>query len=124
MKTNMSSEAMDSFVVETKNGQVDWSLHSECRKVVIPIADEFGMSAEQFLELYSRRRLPAQLVRGDRLYEERAPAGFGVTLCEELPSPRTPQQCVATRAGRNLNDCDLAWRRAHRSPPKYRWERC
>jgi len=107
MKTNMSSEAMDSFVVETKNGQVDWSLHSECRKVVIPIADEFGMSAEQFLELYSRRRLPAQLVRGDRLYEERAPAGFGVTLCEE-PSIRKRIRRAARFAGFSVKD--FVWR--------------
>ena len=56
---HMSSEAMDSFVVETKNGQVEWNLDSGCRKVVIPIADEFGISALQFLELYSRHRLPA-----------------------------------------------------------------
>jgi hypothetical protein len=40
------------------------------------------------------------------------------------PSPGTPQRCVATRAGRSLNDCDLAWRRVHRSHPKYRWGRC
>ena len=97
---HMSSEAMDSFVVETKSGQVQWNLHSESRKIVIPIADEFGMSSQQFLELYSRHCLPAQLVRGDRLYEQRTPAGFGVKLpeepchvrvfesyCETVPSP-------------------------------------
>ena len=107
MKTNMSSEAMDSFVVETKNGQLKWNLDSECRKVVIPIADEFGMSDLQFLELYSRHRLPAQLVRGDRLYEERAPAGFGVTLCEE-PSIRKRIHRAARFAGLSVKD--FAWR--------------
>ncbi len=107
MKTNMSSEAMDSFVVETKNGQLKWNLDSECRKVVIPIADEFGMSDLQFLELYSRHRLPAQLVRGDRLYEERAPAGFGVTLCEE-PSIRKRIRRAARFAGLSVKD--FVWR--------------
>src|SRR6266849_686730 len=43
---------------------------------------------------------------------------------QSIPSLGTRQRCVATRAGRNLNDCDLAWRRAHQSPPKDRWERC
>ncbi len=107
LKTNMSSEAMDSFVVETKNGQVQWNLHSECRKVVIPIADEFGMSALQFLELYSRHRLPAQLVRNERLYEERAPAGFGVTLPEE-PSIRKRIRRAARFAGLGVKD--FVWR--------------
>ncbi len=107
MKTNMSSDAIDSFVVEIKNGQVEWNLHSECRKVVIPIADEFGMSALQFLELYSRHRLPAQSVRGDRLYEERAPAGFGVTLCEEPPIRKRIRR-AARFAGLGVKD--FVWR--------------
>ncbi len=107
MKNNMSSDAMDSFVVETKNGQVEWKLHSECRKVVIPIADEFGMSALQFLELYSRHRLPAQSVRGDRLYEERAPAGFGVTLCEDPPFRKRIRR-AARFAGFSVKD--FVWR--------------
>jgi hypothetical protein len=107
MKTTLSSEAMNSFVVETKNGQVEWNLGSEGRKVVIPIAAEFGMSAEQFLELYSRHRLPAQLVRGDRFCEERAPAGFGVTLCGE-PSIHK-RICRAARfAGVSVKD--FVWR--------------
>jgi len=104
---HMSSEAMDSFVVETKNGQVQWNLDSECRKVVIPIADEFGMSALQFLELYSRHRLPAQSVRRDRLYEERAPAGFGVALCEE-PSIQHRIRRAARCAGFSVKD--FVWR--------------
>jgi hypothetical protein len=107
MKNNMSSDAMDSFVVETKNGQVEWKLHSECRKVVIPIADEFGMSPLQFLQLYSRHRLPAQSVHGDRLHEERAPADFGVTLCEE-PSIRKRIRRAARFAGFSVKD--FAWR--------------
>jgi len=49
---------------------------------------------------------------------------FALIWKQALPSPDSRQRCVATRAGRNLNDCDLALRRAHRSPPKYRWERC
>jgi hypothetical protein len=104
---HMFSEAMDSFVVETKNGQVQWNLHSECRKVVIPIADEFGMSSLQFLELYSRHRLPAQLVRNDRLCEERAPAGFVVTLPEE-PSVRKRIRRAARFA--RLSVKDFVWR--------------
>jgi hypothetical protein len=56
MKTNTSREAIDSLVVETKNGQVEWNLNSECRKVLIPIADEFGLSMLQFLKRYSHRR--------------------------------------------------------------------
>ena len=98
---------MDSFVVETKNGQVEWKLDSECRKVVVRIADEFGMSAEQFLELYSRHCLPAQLVRGDRLCEEKAPAGFGVTLCEDR-STRERIRRAARFAGLSVKD--FVWR--------------
>ena len=98
---------MNSFIVQTRNGQAEWNLDSQCRKVVTPISDQFGMSAEQFLELYSRHRLPAQLVRGDRLYEERAPAGFGVTLCEE-PSIRKRIHRAARFAGLSVKD--FAWR--------------
>src|SRR5437773_11018262 len=52
MKNTMSSDAMDSFVVETKNGKVEWTLHPECRNGVIPIAGDFGMSGLQLLALY------------------------------------------------------------------------
>jgi hypothetical protein len=107
MKNNMSTDAMDSFVVETKNGQVEWKLHSECRKIVIPIADEFGMSPLQFLQLYSRHRLPAQSVRGDRLYDQGAPAGFGVTLCEDLPFRKRIRR-AARFAGFSVKD--FIWR--------------
>jgi hypothetical protein len=107
MKNNMSSDAIDSFVVETKNGQVEWKLDSEFRKVMIPIADEFGMSAQQFLELYSHKRLPAQSVRGDRLYEERAPAGFGVTLWEDPPFRKRIRR-AARFAGFSVKD--FVWR--------------
>jgi hypothetical protein len=103
----MFSEAMDSFVVETKNGQVEWNLDSECRKVVIPIADEFGMSVLQFLELYSHHRLPAQSVRGDRLYEQRAPADFGLTL-PEGPSIGKRIRQAARFAGFSVKD--FVWR--------------
>jgi hypothetical protein len=96
-----------SFVVETKNGQVEWKLHSECRKVVIPIADEFGMSALQFLELYSRRRLPAQSAHGERLYDVKAPAGFGVTLCEDPPFRKRIRR-AARFAGFSVKD--FVWR--------------
>ena len=61
----------------------------------------------QFLEHYSRRCLPAQLVLGDRLYEERAPAGFGVTLCEE-PSNRKRVRRAARFAGFSVKD--FVWR--------------
>ena len=83
MRAKIANQGLDSFVVETKNGHVEWNLDSECRKIVIRIAREFGMSAEQFLELYSRHRLPAQLVPRDRLCEEKAPAGFAVKLCQD-----------------------------------------
>ena len=96
-----------SFVVETKHDQVEWKLHSECRKVVIPIADEFEMSALQFLQLYSHHRLPAQAVRGDRLYEQRAPAGFGVTLSED-PLFRKRIRRAARFTGFSVKD--FAWR--------------
>jgi hypothetical protein len=107
MKTTLSIEAATSFVVETKNGQVEWNLDSECRKVVIPIADEFEMSAKRFLELYSRHRLPAQLVRGDRLCEEKAPAGFGVMLSEG-PSIQKRIRRAARFAGLSVKD--FVWR--------------
>src|SRR5436190_13307959 len=106
-RTPTPTATMDSFVVETRNGQVQWNLDSECRKVVIPIADEFGMSALQFLELYSRHRLPAQSVRRDRLYEERAPAGFGVTLCEDPPFRKRIRR-AARCAGFSVKD--FVWR--------------
>jgi len=98
---------MNSFIVQTKNGQAEWNLDSECRKAVTPIADEFGMSAERFLELYSRHRLPGQLVRGIGFDEERAPAGFSVTLCEE-PSIRKRIHRAARFAGFSVKD--FVWR--------------
>jgi hypothetical protein len=107
MKINTSSEAINSFVVETKNGQVAWNLDSECRKALIPIADEFGLSVLQFLKNYSHHRLPAQLVRRDRLYEGSAPAGFAVTLCEE-PSIRQRIHRAARFAGFSVKD--FVWR--------------
>jgi hypothetical protein len=98
---------MNSFIVQTKNGQAKWNLDSACRKVVTPIAHEFGMSAERFLELYSRHRLPGQLVRSSRLDEERAPAGFSVTLCEE-PSIQKRIRRAARFAGFSVKD--FVWR--------------
>ena len=98
---------MNSFIVQAKNGQAEWNLDSACRKVVTPIADQFGMSAERFLELYSRHRLPGQLDRGMRLDEERAPAGFGVTLCEES-SIRKRIRRAARFAGFSVKD--FVWR--------------
>jgi hypothetical protein len=65
------------------------------------------MSAERFLELYSRHGLPAQLVRGSGLEEENAPAGFSVTLCEE-PSIRKRIRRAAQFAGLSVKD--FAWR--------------
>jgi hypothetical protein len=41
------------------------------------------MSVERFLTLYTRDRLPAQLVRGNDLDEGRAPAGFSVRQCKD-----------------------------------------
>lgn len=50
------------FTVQTKDGGlIEWNLNSKCRKVVKPIADEFGMAVERFLTLYSLHRLPGQL---------------------------------------------------------------
>jgi hypothetical protein len=98
---------MNSFIPQTNNGQTVWNLDSECRKVVTAIADEFGMSAERFLELYSRHRLPGQLVRGMGLDEERAPAGFSITLCEE-PSIRKRIRRAARFAGFSVKD--FVWR--------------
>ena len=103
----LSSEAMNSFIVQTRNGQAEWNLDSQCRKVVTPIADEFGMSAERFLELYSRHRLPGQLVRGIGLDEQRAPAGFSVTLCDE-PSIQKRIRRAARFAGFSVKD--FVWR--------------
>ena len=65
------------------------------------------MSAERFLELYSRHDLPGQLVRGIGLDEERAPAGFSVTLCEE-PSIRKRIHRAARFAGFSVKD--FVWR--------------
>ena len=103
----LSNGAMHAFIVKTKDGEAEWNLDSKCRKVVSPIATEFGMSAEQFLELYSRHRLPAQLVRGMRLDEERAPVGFSVTLCKE-PSIRKRIRRAAQFAGFSVKD--FVWR--------------
>jgi hypothetical protein len=107
MKPNTSREAIDSLVVETRNGQVEWNLNSECRKVLIPIADEFGLSMLQFLKRYSHRRLPAQSVRRSRLFEESAPAGFGVKLCQE-PSIQQRIRRAARFAGFSVKD--FVWR--------------
>ena len=98
---------MNSFIVQTRNGQAEWNLDSQCRKVVTPISDQFGMSAEQFLELYSRHRLPGQLSRGIRLDEERAPAGFSVAPCDE-PSIQKRIRRAARFAGFSVKD--FVWR--------------
>jgi hypothetical protein len=76
-------QAVNTFTVELENGRVEWNLDSECQKVVTPIATEFGMSVERFLTLYTRDRLPAQLVRGNGPDEDRAPAGFSVRQCKD-----------------------------------------
>jgi hypothetical protein len=47
--------------VEKKNAIVVWNVNAKCRHVVKPIADEFGMSVEQFLQRYTEGRLPAQI---------------------------------------------------------------
>ena len=99
--------AMNLFIPQTKNTPAEWNLDSACRKVVTPIADQFGMSVERFLELYSRRRLPAPLNHGIRLDEERAPAGFSVTLCDE-PSIQKRIRRAARFAGFSVTD--FAWR--------------
>ena len=98
---------MKSFIIQTKNGQAEWNFDSECRKVVTPIADEFGMSAERFLELYSGHRLPGQLVRGIGLDGQRTPVGFSVTLCEE-PSIQKRIRRAARFAGLSVKD--FVWR--------------
>lgn len=71
------------FTVEKENGVVEWNLNSECRRVVQPIANEFGMTIEQFLTLYTRGRLPAQLVKGNDMDGENPPPGFAVSACED-----------------------------------------
>ena len=91
-------QVMNTFTVELENGRVEWNLDSECRKVVTPIATEFGMSVEQFLTLYTCDRLPAQLVRGNDLDEGRAPAGFSVRQSKD-PSIRDRIRRAAQLAG-------------------------
>lgn len=107
MKTAPSFKVRDSFIVDSKNSQSKWNLDQECQKVAIRVADEFGMSVEQFLDLYSRHRLPAQLVRGDRLSQEKAPAGFSVALCKDPLA-----QMRIRRAARfaDLSVEDFVWR--------------
>ena len=91
---------MNSFNPQRTNGQAEWNFDSECRKVVTPIA-------ERFLVLYSRHRLPGQLVRGNGLDEQRTPVGFNVTLCEE-PSIQKRIRRAARFAGLSVRD--FVWR--------------
>jgi hypothetical protein len=91
------------FTVETQNGLVEWKLDAECRRVVQPIADEFGMGVEQFLTLYTRHRLPAQLVRGNPVDENELPAGFSVTACEDPLIWNRARRC-AQFAGQSVKE--------------------
>jgi hypothetical protein len=55
---NRSTAAgMKTFTAKTKLRLVEWNLDP----ALTPIAAEFGMSVERFLELYTQRRLPGQL---------------------------------------------------------------
>jgi hypothetical protein len=47
--------------MEVKRGAAMWDISPDCIRVVKPIADQFGMSVEQFLDGYSGRSLPGQL---------------------------------------------------------------
>jgi hypothetical protein len=47
--------------IKLEHTQHVWNVNAECRRVVSPIAAEFGMTAEQFLARFSQNRLPAQL---------------------------------------------------------------
>ena len=62
---------METLIVETKRcGRVKWNLNSECREAVAPIAAQFGMPIERFLQLYTLRKLPGQLPRRDFSQEQ------------------------------------------------------
>jgi hypothetical protein len=62
---------METLIVETKRcGRVEWNLNSECREAVAPIAAQFGMPIERFLQLYTLRKLPGQLPRRDFSQEQ------------------------------------------------------
>lgn len=64
------------FRVEQANGYAVWNLNAEFRKILKPIADEFGVSIEEFLRLYSRGELPNQPENEPHLEHVPIPAGF------------------------------------------------
>jgi hypothetical protein len=94
---------MNIFTVEIQNGLVEWKLDEECRRVVQPIADEFGMGLEQFLTLYTRHRLPAQLVDGNDVDEKNTPRGFTVGACEDRLIWNRVRRC-AEFAGQSVRE--------------------
>lgn len=57
-----------------------WKVNAKCRRIAKPIAAEFGMSVEQFLERWSHNRLPGQLQRPSPDVEPgvEPPAGFKI----------------------------------------------
>jgi hypothetical protein len=62
---------METLIVETKSGLlVEWNLNLGCRQAVAPIAAQFGMPIERFLQLYTLRKLPGQLPRRDFSQEQ------------------------------------------------------
>lgn len=54
--------------VERKYVTVVWNVNAECRRVVGPMAKEFGMSVEEFLTRQSKCTLPAQTQKRERGY--------------------------------------------------------
>jgi hypothetical protein len=56
---------MSIFTVKRNGSAVTWNIDRACREVVAPIAREFGMSLEAFLEKFSFERLPGQLPNRD-----------------------------------------------------------
>jgi len=60
---------MKTLIVETKGGGlVKWNINSKCREAVAPIATEFAISVERFLQLYTQRKLPGEL--SERIFSE------------------------------------------------------
>ena len=63
--------------IEKKGFTVVWNLNAQCRRVVEPIAAEFGMTLEQFLKRHSANSLPAQITPQDEYkFKKRTSAQF------------------------------------------------
>ena len=69
------------FRVELRNGYVIWDVNENCKKAVKPVADQFGISVEEFLKRKTLGRLPGQITCRRKAHD--APRGFGVTPCND-----------------------------------------